>query len=142
MKDAQKTMTSFNLLLQHSILVTPKSAIPLFPQAIPQKFLRPFLVCQITNIFILKILWVYRFCSPSLEFSLPRTKVQRNEMSRYRKLSPAHLYCGNCEIMVLLVCSYIVVAFYQLLLIVDKKLLQFNYKPTVIRAHITLSRWV
>jgi len=35
--------------LQHLILFTPKSTIPLFPQARPQKFLRPFLVCQITN---------------------------------------------------------------------------------------------
>jgi len=34
------------------------------------------------------------------------------------KLLPAHLYCGNCEIMVLLVCSCIVIAFYQLLSVV------------------------
>jgi len=62
-KDAQKTMTSFNLFLQHSILFTPKSAIPTFPQARPQKFLRPFLVCQITNPY-----WKFRGCTDSVVF--------------------------------------------------------------------------
>ena len=64
-KDAQKMMTSFNIFLQHSILFTPKSAIPLFPQARPQKFLCPFLVCQITNPY-----WKFCGCTDSVVYPL------------------------------------------------------------------------
>ena len=64
-------------VLQHSILFTPKSTIPLFPQARPQKIWAT-LFSMPDNQSILKIVWVYRFCSLSQLFYGQTLEIKRN----------------------------------------------------------------